>query len=192
MRSWDCLAEIICAHKLFAVIVNSFSCLRSKWWTLFFHTLTCAGITVPLFALGLHVGAESSGEVFVHHAANVPLVVGEEDASWAQVFCLPDLFVLRSLLYLSGRRVRWWGRTPWAGASGRNRDALWTARDPHAVHQIPAARRGASQTKGCLRKWSSWEPLRHILLCVCVSVCFCVWQCDRQSICKSVCKCSHI
>lgn len=49
--------------------------------TFFFHTLTCAGIAVPLFALGLHVGAESSGEVFVHHATNVPLVVGEEDAS---------------------------------------------------------------------------------------------------------------
>ncbi len=45
----------------------------------FFRTLTCAGITVPLFALDLHVGAESSGEVFVHYAANVPLVVGKED-----------------------------------------------------------------------------------------------------------------
>ncbi len=117
--NWAEFTEI-CTCKWFAVILNSLASVFIQTNGCSCRTLTCAGITVPLFALGLHVGAESSGEVFVHYAANVPLVVGKEDTSWAQVFCLPDLFALRSLFYLSGRSIRWWGQTPWAGASGRN------------------------------------------------------------------------
>lgn len=122
--------------------------------------------------------------MFIHHAANVPLVVGEEDTAWAQVFCLSDLFVLCNLLYLSGRGVRWWGRTCWARAPGRNRQSLWAARGSHSVHQIPTARCGTSQTNGCLRIRSCLKLLQHaLLLFVCMCMCVrvgCVSECTSM------------
>lgn len=60
---------------------------------------TCALLVWrPPFALSIHVGAEGPGEVLVHHAADVPLVVGEEDTARSQVLCLRGLLLLLGAL----------------------------------------------------------------------------------------------
>lgn len=48
----------------------------------------------PTFALTIHIGAEGPGEVLVHNAADVSLVVGEEDTARSQVFCLGSFLLL--------------------------------------------------------------------------------------------------
>lgn len=61
-----------------------------------FSGLTCVGLTGSSLAIHPCAGAESSGEVLVHHTADVPLVVGKKYASRAQVLSFPHL-----LLFLS-------------------------------------------------------------------------------------------
>lgn len=57
--------------------------------------VTCALLfCCPPFALSIHVGTESPGEVLVHHAADVSMVVGEEDAARSQVLRLGGLLLL--------------------------------------------------------------------------------------------------
>lgn len=65
-------------------------------WTLQY---TCALLVWrPPFALSIHVGAEGPGEVFVHHTADVPLVVGEEDTARSEVLSLGGLLLLLGAL----------------------------------------------------------------------------------------------
>lgn len=108
----------------------------------------------PPFALSIHVAAEGPGEMFVHHAADVSLVVGEEDTARSQVLSLRGLLLLLgSLLWpqrcVGGRRGRvgrrWWGS--WSSGAWAPRHPLGT---PGSVHKIPAVRRSSAQTWGSL------------------------------------------
>lgn len=62
-------------------------------------SVTCSLLfCCPPFALSIHVGAERPGEVLIHHAADVSMVVGEEDAARGQVLRLGGLLLLLGAL----------------------------------------------------------------------------------------------
>lgn len=106
---------------------------------------TCALFWWPPFALSIHVAAEGPGKMLIHHAADVTLVIGEEDTAGGQVLCLGGLlFLLGALLWPHGRVGR-------RGSAGGRRGGSWSsgARDPRhplrapgIVHKIPAVRSG--------------------------------------------------
>lgn len=99
----------------------------------------------PPFALSIHVAAEGPGEMLIHHAADVTLVIGEEDTAGGQVLCLGGfLFLLGDSLWPHGRVGR-------RGSAGRRRRGSWSsgARDPRhplgtpgSVHKFPAVSSG--------------------------------------------------
>lgn len=65
---------------------------------------TCALFCWPPFALSIHVAAKGPGEMLINHAADVSLVIGEEDTARGQILCLGGLlFLLRALLWPHGR-----------------------------------------------------------------------------------------
>lgn len=81
---------------------------------------TCALLVrSPPFALSVHVGAQRPGEMFVHHAADVTLVIGEEDAARCQVLCLRGLLLLLGPFLWPGSRRRVGGRGRGSTRRGR-------------------------------------------------------------------------
>lgn len=69
---------------------------KEMYYICAFSGLTCAGLAGSPLAFQPRTGAESSGEVLIHHTADVPLVVGKQNASRAQVLSFPHLLFLLS------------------------------------------------------------------------------------------------
>lgn len=110
-----------------------------------FCICTCALFCWPPFALSIQVAAEGPGEMLIHHAADVTLVIGEEDTAGGEVLCLGGL------LFLLGALLRPHGRVGRRGSIGGRRGGSWStgARDPRhplgtpgSVHKIPAVSSG--------------------------------------------------
>lgn len=114
---------------------------------------TCALFCGPPFALSIHVAAKGSGEMLIHHAADVSLVIGEEDTARRQILCLGGLlFLLGTLLWPHGRVGRRWsaGGRRWGSWSSGARDPRHPLGTPGSVHKIPAVSRSSAHTCGSL------------------------------------------
>lgn len=125
----------------------------NKWLLENGEMSTCTLFCWPPFALSIHVAAKGPGEMLIHHAADVSLVIGEEDTARTQILCLGGLlFLLGALLWPHGREGRRWSaggrrRGSWSSGARDPRHPLGT---PGSVHKIPAVSRNSAHTWGSL------------------------------------------